>query len=310
MTDTIGEWFAREGYAIVRETLGDDELLDELERFVDFLLEEYDADPIRFSNATDGSEPVEHPFWVRVASDKRVLDIVESVLGPNIVHHHSTFFLKPPASGNPTKWHQDSGYWESLLDPRDDVVTVWITPSRVDAENACLRVIPGTHEGGFVEHRRSEGGVVATDIGDTDAADTDPEAVDSSRAVDLELNPGDVSLHHPTVLHSSHPNTSERWRKALAIRYTSTGSRMLSPGAPWQCQAVLVRGSPAVEGQVYQPWPRFDAADGAFAFDGWKAYNERAATMNARLDEDQLLSGEFDGDWPVTAQRSFALSGD
>lgn len=106
----VADSFERDGYAIVQNAI-DDGLLDELDRFIDFLLDTYDVDPVGFSNATDGSEPVEHPFWVRMASDERVLDAAEAVLGPNVVHHHSVFFLKPPNSGNPTKWHQDSGYW-------------------------------------------------------------------------------------------------------------------------------------------------------------------------------------------------------
>lgn len=299
--------FERDGYAIVRDTL-DEELLDDLDRFIDYLLETYDVGPVEFTNATDGTEPVEHPFWTRIASDDRILDAVEAVLGPNVVHHHSVFFLKPPNSGNRTKWHQDSGYWQTLIEPRDDVATVWVTPTRTDAENACLRVIPGTHSHGVVEHGQSEGGVVATDEDDTDTADVDLSNVDESRAVDLELSPGDFSLHHPSIFHASHGNTSDRWRKALAIRYTSTDSRMLDPGAAFQSQAFLARGDPAADGQQYQPWPRYDPADDdQFAFDGWEEYNERAREMNRKLDSDRLLSGDDGGDWPDLEKRSFQL---
>lgn len=303
----FAESFERGGYALIRNAL-DDGLLAELDRFIEYLPDTYAVDPVTFSNATGGSEPVEHPFWVRMASDERVLDAVEAVLGPNVVHHHSVFFLKPPDSGNPTKWHQDSGYWQTLIEPRDDVATVWITPSRVDADNACLRVIPGTHSGGVVEHGQSEGGVVATDEDDTDVADVDLANVDESRAVDLELGSGDFSVHHPSIFHGSHGNTSDRWRKALAIRYTSTGSRMVDPGAPFQAQAFLARGEPASDGQQYQPWPRYDPDDGdQFAFEDWEAYNQRARAMNEKLSSSQLLSGD-DGEWPSVAERSFQLS--
>jgi ectoine hydroxylase-related dioxygenase (phytanoyl-CoA dioxygenase family) len=49
----------------------------------------------------------------------------------------------------------------------------------------------------------------------------DPTLVDESLAVDVVLAPGDVSVHHPNLIHGSGPNATERQRRALALRYRS-----------------------------------------------------------------------------------------
>lgn len=302
----IGDQFDRDGYVLLRDVVDDAALLDELDRFVDYLLDYYGMEPTEFSSVANGSEPAEHPFWTRLVSDDRILDVVEPILGPDIVHLSSTFFLKPPNSGAATRWHQDGAYWGDIIDPVDDILTLWIAPQSVTPDNACMRVIPGTHAGGYDEHEFES--LIAQGQDDT-GAEVDPDLIDESRAVDLEIQPGDVSIHHPTIYHSSYPNTSHRWRKGLAIRFMSTKPEILHPGERWRVQAYPVRGDPAPEGQPYQPWPRYDPDDpDQFAFRDWEPYNERAREMNAKLRADQLLSGDAGGDWPATETYRFGLA--
>ena len=51
-----------------------------------------------------------------------------------------------------------------------------------------------------------------------------PDHIDDSDAVDLELQPGDVSIHHPTIVHGSNANKSDHWRVGLTLRYIPTST--------------------------------------------------------------------------------------
>ncbi len=70
-----------------------------------------------------------------------ILDVVEKIIGPDILVHSSTLFFKRPGKRF-VSWHQDSNYWE-LSQPR--LVSAWVALSDSTVENGCLRVQPGTH---------------------------------------------------------------------------------------------------------------------------------------------------------------------
>ena len=80
------------------------------------------------------------PFWVRLVSDDRLLDIAEEYVGPNIALFASHYISKPPEDGQSVLWHQDGSYWP--LEPME-VVTLWLAVDDATPENGCLRVIPG-----------------------------------------------------------------------------------------------------------------------------------------------------------------------
>jgi hypothetical protein len=73
--------------------------------------------------------------------------------------------------------------------------------------------------------------------------------------VDIILKPGDVSIHHPNVVHGSNANTSPKWRRGLTIRYIPTSTRIISE-KPWP-SAFLLRGEAVPGVNQYLPWPRY-----------------------------------------------------
>jgi phytanoyl-CoA hydroxylase len=81
------------------------------------------------------------------------------------------------------------------------------------------------------------------------------DMVDESKAVDVILKAGDVSIHHPNIIHGSNANTSDRWRRGLTIRYIPTRTRITSE-TPWPC-AILLRGQPVDGINQYLPRPRW-----------------------------------------------------
>ena len=182
------------------------------------------------------------PFWVRLISDDRLLDIAEPFIGPDIALFASHYICKPPYSGRPVLWHQDGAYWP--LEPMQ-VVTLWLAIDDSTPENGCLRVLPGSHREHLYELRERQD--VDSVLGSESAAD-----VDESLAVDLTLSAGDVEVHHPNIIHGSNANASPKRRCGLTIRYIPTSTRITSREQPFP-SALLLRGKPGVN--VYQPWP-------------------------------------------------------
>jgi non-haem Fe2+, alpha-ketoglutarate-dependent halogenase len=85
-----------------------------------------------------------------LALETAVLDAVESVIGPNILVHSSTMFVKPPDGRSFVPWHQDGHYWR-MDAPR--LTSAWIALSPSIRVTGCLRVIAGSHQGERVVHR-------------------------------------------------------------------------------------------------------------------------------------------------------------
>jgi len=185
------------------------------------------------------------PFWVDVVGDDRIVDLAEVFVGPDIAVFASHYIAKPPHSGRPVLWHQDAGYWP--LEPME-VVTLWLAVDASTTQNGCLRVVPGSHRGGVHALRRRDD--VDSVFGNESAL-----AVDERTAADLVLEPGDVEIHHPNLLHSSGANTSPTRRCGLTIRYIPTTTRIVTDEQPYP-SAFHVRGRPGVN--VYQPRPVFD----------------------------------------------------
>jgi non-haem Fe2+, alpha-ketoglutarate-dependent halogenase len=74
--------------------------------------------------------------------DKRILDYVEDLLGPNLVSTMTHYFSKEPGDNKQVSWHQDASYWP--LTP-SKVVTVWLAIDDVDEQNGPMTVIPKSH---------------------------------------------------------------------------------------------------------------------------------------------------------------------
>ena len=184
----------------------------------------------------------------------RILDAVEDIIGPNILCWGSSFFIKERHDRSFVSWHQDSTYWG--LDPAD-VITAWIAFTDSSAANGAMRVIPGTHTMDQIAHRDtfrpdnllSRGQEISVEV-------------DDAKAVTLELEPGQMSLHHVKLIHGSEPNPSDKRRIGLAIRYIPTYVRQV---AGMTDSAMLVRGTDAHGNFHTEERPLADLSDTALA---------------------------------------------
>jgi ectoine hydroxylase-related dioxygenase (phytanoyl-CoA dioxygenase family) len=144
-------------------------------------------------------------------------------------------------------WHQDGAYWP--LEPMD-VVTLWLAIDPSVPENGCMYVIPGTQVMDLQQMHPTPGGqnVLGSAMED--------DKVDAERAIDIVLQPGDVSVHHPNIVHGSNANTSTLRRCGLTIRYIPTSTRIVSDERRWP-SAFLLRGQPVAGVNEYLPWPPY-----------------------------------------------------
>ena len=207
------------------------------------------AGPIRYKPhllITWLNELVRHP---------NILDAVEDILGPNILCWASSFFNKDAQDPSFVSWHQDSTYW-GLSKP--EVVTAWVafTPSQI--RNGCMRVMPGTHKFDQVTHNDASAEHNLLTRGQEVEMD-----VDESKAVDVELEAGEISLHHVRLIHGSLPNRSKQQRIGYAIRYMPTHVQQLYSN---EDSATLVRGDDSFGNFVREPSPTSDMDPEALKF--------------------------------------------
>jgi chlorinating enzyme len=160
---------------------------------------------------------IRYDWAYRLASHEAVLDAVESLIGPNILIDGNLVFYKPPHDASYASWHQDSVYSGWHLTPS---VSAWIALTASEPANGCMRVIPGSHKQGLLEHDNIEDPNLLNRRGERLRMD-----VDESQAVDVVLKPGEMSLHHSNIVHGSNPNTSDRPRIGFIVRFVTNLSK-------------------------------------------------------------------------------------
>jgi hypothetical protein len=173
--------------------------------------------------------PDEAAEWFEFATQPWLLDLVEQVLGPDIILWGSQVFCKPAFTGREVPWHQDGRYW-----PIRPLATcsAWIALDDVSAENGCMRFIPGSHAAGrLVEHRDAPHASRVLGL------EAKPDAFDAGAARDDVLAAGQLSLHDVFLIHGSGPNRSPRRRAGFVVRYMPATSRFERTPGDHQPQA-------------------------------------------------------------------------
>lgn len=156
------------------------------------------------------------------ALSPEVVDLVEPLLGPDIILFSTHFICKPKGDGRRVPWHEDSAYWRKLLDPME-VATVWLALDPSTRVNGCMYVIPRSHNTG------KKGFSDYEDV-DTTKSVFDSEIVKADRrdelAVPCELQQNHCSLHDARTQHGSPPNTSDIRRCGWTMRFIPATSRL------------------------------------------------------------------------------------
>ena len=173
-------------------------------------LEEAEARwPDGLSGANRNNAHLVLPFLDRLTHHPAILDVIEDLMGPDILVAASVLFIKDARSEGFVSWHQDGTYMG--LEP-DDGVTAWIALTPSNPSNGCMSMIPGTHKAGIHAHH---------DQFEANNLLTRGQAIDGvaeDRAVDLILEPGQASFHHSRTIHGSQPNQSDDRRIGFAVQ--------------------------------------------------------------------------------------------
>ena len=164
------------------------------------------------SHIENGAEGVKgNRRFLEAACNPNLLDLVEALIGPDIILWGCQVFCKPGGDGMEVPWHQDGQYWP--IRPLA-TCTVWIAidPSKIG--NGCLRVVPGSHKGKrLYSHARSDREDIVLD------QEVETDQFDPARARDIELDAGQMSIHDVYLIHGSNANRSKRRRAGLALRF-------------------------------------------------------------------------------------------
>ena len=183
--------------------------------------------------------------WVaEVIRNPKILDLVEGILGPNLLVWGTNFFIKEPDDGTFVSWHQDSTYWGLS---RPDVLTVWIALSPSQRNNGAMKMIRGSHHLDQLPHSDTfeDGNLL------TRGQRVDHEVAEEDVAW-IELEPGEVSLHHVRIIHGSEANKGADRRVGLAIRFVPTDVRQVNGVKDF---ATLVRGCDDYRHFEHEPCP-------------------------------------------------------
>ncbi len=149
-------------------------------------------------------------LFAKLNYDARVLDLVEDLIGSNIMLFHDQALWKPARHGGPVYWHQDNAYWKARP---ATLMSCWLTLDDVTRENGAMQVIPGSHlKPVWHDPAQTTNALVET-------------KVDESEAVVVDLPAGGIMFHHCQTLHYTQPNETDRQRRAYAIHYMPPGTR-------------------------------------------------------------------------------------
>ena len=144
--------------------------------------------------------------------NSRILDIVEDLIGPNIMLFHDQALFKPAHTGGPVYWHQDNAYWKCAP---ANLVSCWLTLDDVDKDNGAMQVLPDSHLRPLRPAPEDSKGPLL-DLG---------RDLDTSRAVVIALPAGGCMFHHCQTLHYTGPNLTARQRRAIVVHYMIPGTR-------------------------------------------------------------------------------------
>jgi ectoine hydroxylase-related dioxygenase (phytanoyl-CoA dioxygenase family) len=223
LPESMVDAYRTEGYVVV-ESLFDRQDLAAVEQAIQELTQRALESPREMSKIlelepTEG-EPVarrifspydQHAAFRDLANDTRLVDAVESLIGPNINLQHSKLNMKPAKVGSPVEWHQDMAYFPHT---NDDLVTTLIYLDDATEENGCLQVLPRRHTHYF-DHNGPDGrfaGMITEDLSEFGT----PRS--------LAAPAGSVIFMHCITPHASLPNNSTRPRRTLIYEYRANDS--------------------------------------------------------------------------------------
>jgi hypothetical protein len=145
------------------------------------------------------------PACAELASDSRLLAVLESLYGGPACLFKDKLIFKPPGARG-YGLHQDWIAWPGFP---TSFVTVLVALDPATSGNGCTQLFAGVHKRGCLSPT------------DGEYHELPEEAIREARVVDLTLAPGDVAIFGCFVPHRSAPNRSAGFRRQLFLSYNA-----------------------------------------------------------------------------------------
>ncbi|HEX9964875.1 MAG TPA: phytanoyl-CoA dioxygenase family protein [Allosphingosinicella sp.] len=228
------EHYRRNGYAIVRRVFSPGEV-----RTIGAAADEVHSEGVRHGRSfrhgnlfynvgtgADGSPDVRMVQWPSyhqpllngVRLDRRMAELLGPLLGADLKQIINQIHWKEPGGRAEFAWHQDSQFREPAHAYRNLAASYVQTGLAIDPQTpqaGCMRFIPGSHASGDLrlDTPREVLGV-AMDDDVLRSAGLDPRD-----AIEVVLEPGDMALWSPFLVHGSGVNRSDHRRRLYVNGY-------------------------------------------------------------------------------------------
>lgn len=183
------------------------------------------------------------PMHERFLLHPRTLDVLEAIIGPDVLALQSMLFFKRP--GQPGQgYHQDAYYLPTFP---DTLCGAWMALTPATLENGCLWFAKGSQHEPVYPDQHGGGAALTTNIGDLghieNPSNNDLSINTLSRIVEkyryssvpVEAQPGDVVFFGGHIVHWSFSNRSDIPRRAYVGHYCNARSLVLwNHGEPWE----------------------------------------------------------------------------
>lgn len=190
------------------------------------------------------------PLANEIGLHPAILDVVEGVLGPDVMLYSVEFLTKEAHTKHVVTMHQDLAYWG--MGDMDNILTAWLAVSDATTASGCMDFVRASHKNAILDHEDSFDELNLLSRGQEIAVE-----VDEADKVAVELPAGCMSLHHGLTIHGSGPNVSDDRRIGVAIRYIS--SKMAKDRSGVRDFAIPARGD-----CTNSPFEHYSAPDGLF----------------------------------------------
>jgi len=218
--------FDRQGFAVLRRYVSADELQrleEEVARYRRDVEPQLAGTEVFLADKSDRASlfrlcrlESHDGFFDTLYRDDRFENLAKLLLDDDVQREHMSLFGKAPRIGEATPPHQDGNYFK--LEP-NHALMMWLALDRSDAENGCIRYVPGSHRRGMRPHER--GAVFGFSLGIGDYGDED-----TRQEVAVEAEPGDLIVHHSLTIHRADANPSDRRRWAIGMSFFAASSKI------------------------------------------------------------------------------------
>lgn len=209
------EFFAKEGYLVVKNLLTAEEVTYYSDLYNSFLNNSIDASKYR-SDLSGGGDEKEKITQIMVPSKlvpellqkpihKNALQIAKTLMGDDITLDFDMLINKAPRTNTITPWHQDAAYWIDMPDKR--AASCWVAIDHAYRENGCMWYTPKSHLMPVLDHSQTGNKGALQCMGNED------------NSVCIELQPGSCVFHQGGTLHYSRGNSTDNNRRAIITNF-------------------------------------------------------------------------------------------